>query len=241
LDGQTTTPPVVAIQNATILTITRGTIARGTVVLSGGRIAAVGTNVTVPAGAEVYDGAGTFVTPGLVDAHSHIASDAINEGATAVASMTSMFDVLDPEDINVYRALAGGTTTANILHGSSDPIGGKTLVIKLRWGQSSRAALVFEGAMPGIKFALGENVKRPLAGVQGAVRRFPATRQGVEYVIRDAFTRAKAYRAAWQEYRTKKAAGADVLAPRRDLQLEALVEVLDGTRLCTRTATARTI
>jgi imidazolonepropionase-like amidohydrolase len=230
-DARTTASSVVAIQNATILTVTRGTIARGTVLLSGGRIAAVGTNVAVPAGAEVYDGTGTFVTPGIIDAHSHVATDAVNEGATAVASMTSMFDVLDPEDINIYRALAGGTTTSNILHGSSDPIGGKTLVIKLRWGKPSRADLVFEGAMPGIKFALGENVKRPLAGVQGAVRRFPATRQGVEYVIRDAFTRAKAYRAAWQDYRARNAAGADVIAPRRDLQLEALVEVLEGTRL----------
>ncbi len=230
LTAQTGAPGVIAIRNATILTVTRGTIANGTVVIRDGRIAAVGTNVPVPAGADVYEGAGTFLSPGIIDAHSHIAASAINE-PTAVSSMTSMFDVLDPKNINIYRDLAGGTTTANILHGSSNPIGGQTLVIKLRWGKAAREDFAFEGAMPGIKFALGENVKRPLARVTGATLRYPATRQGVEYVIRDAFTRAKTYRKHWQEYAVRKASGFDVLVPRRDLQLDALVEVLEGKRL----------
>ncbi len=229
--AQAQASPVVAIRGATVMTVTRGTIAGGTVVIRDGRVAAVGANVAVPAGAEVYDATGAFVTPGLIDAHSHIASDAINESATAVASMTRMSDVLDPTDINIYRAVAGGTTTANILHGSSDPIGGQTLVIKLRWGRTTREALVFDGAPPGIKFALGENVKRPLARVTNSTLRYPATRQGVEFVMRDAFTRAKAYRRSWEQYRAQKAAGADALAPRRDLQLDALVEVLEGKRL----------
>ena len=229
--AQAPTPGLVAIRDATILTVTRGTIPRGTVVIRDGRIAAVGANVTIPAGADVYDGAGTFVTPGIIDAHSHIASDAINEGATAVASMTRMSDVLDPMDVSIYRALAGGTTAANILHGSSDPIGGQTLVIKLRWGKTTREAMAFEGALPGIKFALGENVKRPLARVTNATLRYPATRQGVEFVIRDAFTRAKTYQKAWERYRADKARGVDALVPRRDLQLDALVEVLEGRRL----------
>jgi imidazolonepropionase-like amidohydrolase len=206
-------PAVVAIRHATVLTVTQGTIPDGTVVIRDGRIAAVGANLEVPAGAEVYDAAGRFVTPGLIDAHSHIANDAINEGATAVSSMTGMLDVLDPTDINIYRDLAGGTTTSNILHGSANPIGGKTVVIKLRWGQPRREDLLFGGAMPGIKFALGENVKRPGTQTGTAPRRYPATRQGVEYVIRDAFTRAKTYRHAWAAYEAQKAAGSDSLAP----------------------------
>jgi len=229
--GAQAQPSARAIRNATVLTVTRGTLTNATVLIQNGRITAVGSNVSVPADAEVYDATGKFLSPGIIDAHSHIANDAINEGSTAVSSMTSMFDVLDPRDINIYRDLAGGTTAANILHGSSNPIGGQTLVIKLRWGKTVREDFAFAGALPGIKFALGENVKRPLAGVQNATRRYPATRQGVEFVIRDAFTRAKAYQKARQEYTAMKAKGADVLAPKRDLQLDALVEVLEGKRM----------
>jgi imidazolonepropionase-like amidohydrolase len=231
LEGQGAAPGVAAIRNATVVTVTRGTIANGTVLMRDGKIAAVGTNVPIPAGADVYDGTGRFVSPGIIDAHSHIANDAINEGATAVSSMTGMGDVLDPTDISIYRDLAGGLTVANVLHGSANPIGGKTVVIKLRWGKTKAEEILFEGAMPGIKFALGENVKRPGPQTGTGPRRYPATRQGVEYVIRDAFTRAKAYRRAWQEFEKQKAAGADALPPRRDLQLDALVEILEGKRL----------
>lgn len=149
LTAQTTAPGVVAIRNATLLTVTKGTIARGTVLVRDGKIAAVGANVTVPAGAEVYDGTGRFVTPGIIDAHSHIANDAINEGSTAVSSMTSMFDVLDPRDIGIYRALAGGTTAANIMHGSANPIGGQTLVIKLIHTLRVRLRAVFRRPVEG--------------------------------------------------------------------------------------------
>jgi imidazolonepropionase-like amidohydrolase len=145
--------------------------------------------------------------------------------------MTGMEDVLDPTDPNIYRDLAGGTTTANILHGSANPIGGKTVVIKLRWGVGRPDELKFAGALPGIKFALGENVKRPGPQTGTGPRRYPATRQGVEYVIRDAFTRAKAYQKSWQDYQKVKAAGTDALPPKRDLQLDALVEILEGKRL----------
>jgi imidazolonepropionase-like amidohydrolase len=234
VNGQTgTTPPqgVVAIRNATLLTVTRGTIASGTIVLSGGKITAIGANAAIPAGADVVDGTGMFVAPGIIDCHSHIANDAINEGSVAVSSMTGMEDVLDATDINIYRDLAGGTTSANILHGSANPIGGKSLVIKLRWGATRPSDLVFQGAPPGIKFALGENVTRKRGLTPTPPERFPTTRQGVEYVMRDAFTRAKAYQAEWRDYTTKKASGADLLAPRRDLQLDALVEILEGKRL----------
>jgi len=222
---------VVAIRNATILTVTRGTIQNGTIVMRDGKISAVGTNVQIPAGATVVDGTGKFVTPGIIDAHSHIANDAINEGATAVSSMTGMGDVLNPTDIAIQRDLAGGLTIANILHGSANPIGGKTVVIKLRWGVKKADDLLFQGALPGIKFALGENPKRPAAQAQAGPLRYPTTRQGVEFVIRDAFTRAKVYQKAWQEYDKAKAGGQDVLQPRRDLQLDALVEILEGKRL----------
>jgi imidazolonepropionase-like amidohydrolase len=225
------TAGVVAIKGATILTVTKGTIPNGTIVLRDGKIAAVGAGVDVPSGAEVFDASGKFVTPGIIDAHSHIAADSINEGGTTVSSMTGIEDVLDPTDISIYRDLAGGLTTANVLHGSANPIGGKNAVIKLRWGKSRAEELVFEGAMPGIKFALGENPKDMRQFGQTGPRRYPVTRAGVEFVIRDAFTRAKAYQQVWRDYEKKKSAGQDVLPPARDLQLEPLVEILEGKRL----------
>jgi len=223
---------VVALRGATILTVTKGTIPNGTIVLRDGKIAALGANVNIPAGAETIDVSGKFVSPGIIDAHSHIANDSINEGGTTVSSMTGIEDVLDPTDINIYRDLGGGLTVANVLHGSANPIGGKNSVIKLRWGKKRAQEMLFEGAMPGIKFALGENPKdMTQPGPNTGPRRYPATRMGVEFVIRDAFTRAKAYQKAWQDYEKKKGtAGAD-LAPRRDLQLEPLVEILEGKRL----------
>jgi len=222
---------IVALRGGTVLTVTNGTIPNGTVLMRDGKIAAVGANVAVPAGAEIIDTTGQFVSPGLIDAHSHIANDSINEGGTTVSSMTGMEDVLDPTDINIYRDLAGGTTTANVLHGSANPIGGKNQVIKLRWGKTRAEDIKFEGAMPGIKFALGENPKDMAIGQQTGPRRYPMTRMGVEFVIRDAFTRAKAYQKAWQEYDRKKATTPGLVPPRRDLQLEPLVEILEGKRL----------
>ncbi len=222
---------VVAITNATILTVTKGTIARGTVVIRGGRITAVGAGIDVPSGAEVIVVTGRFVTPGIIDAHSHIAADSITEGGTTVSSMTGIEDVFNPTDIDIYRDLAGGVTTANVLHGSANPIGGKNLVIKLRWGGTRTDDYRFPGALPGIKFALGENPKDMRQFGQQGPRRYPTSRMGVEFVIRDAFTRARAYQAArtaWVERRRKDPSAVE---PRRDLQLEPLVEVLEGKRL----------
>src|SRR6478672_10643348 len=230
-----TADAIVAIRGATILTATKGTIQNGTIVLRDGKIAALGANVAIPGGADVVDAAGKFVSPGIIDCHSHIAADSINEGGTTVSSMTGIEDVFNPTDIDVYRDLAGGVTTANVLHGSANPIGGKNYVIKLRWGKARAEEFAFEGAMPGIKFALGENPKRPGGGAGGrqgsGPARYPATRMGVEYVIRDAFTRAKAYQKDWQDYDRRKKAGEAVTVPRRDLQLEPLVEILEGKRL----------
>ena len=228
-------PAIVAIKGGTILTVTKGTIQNGTIVLRDGKIAAIGTDVPIPPGADVVNASGRFISPGLVDCHSHIAADSINEGGTTVSSMTGIQDVFDPTDVNIYRDLAGGLTVANVLHGSANPIGGKNYVIKLRWGKTRAEELAFEGAMPGIKFALGENPKRPGGGAGGrqgnGAARYPATRMGVEYVIRDAFNRAKAYQQEWQEYDRRRKAGEDLVPPRRDLQLEPLVEILEGKRL----------
>src|SRR5580700_3019634 len=155
----------VLIQNATILTITKGEV-KGSILLQNGRIAQIGDKVLAPAGATVIDGAGKYVMPGIIDCHSHIMAEAINEGSVSVSSMVGIEDVLNPEDIAIYRALAGGVTTANILHGSANSIGGKTLVMKMRWGKNAEQ-MKFEGAIPGIKFALGENPKRAGGGGQG--------------------------------------------------------------------------
>ncbi len=225
---------VVVIQNATVLPVTRPEY-QGSIVLRDGKIVQAGEKVSVPAGARVVDASGQYVMPGIIDCHSHIAADSINEGSVSVSSMVGIEDVLNPDDIGIYRALAGGITTANILHGSANSIGGKCVVVKTRWGAKSGQELIFEGAMPGIKFALGENPKRRGAvqsfGVVTAPARYPATRMGVEDVIREAFNDAKVYKANWAAYDAKHARGEIAIPPARDLKLEALVEVLDGKRL----------
>ena len=221
------------IKNATVLTVTRGTIENGDVLIRNGKIAAVGKNLKPPAGATVIDATGMYLLPGIIDCHSHIAVDGgVNEGSIAVSSMVGIEDVIDPEDIDIYRDLAGGVTTANVLHGSANPIGGLNAVIKLRWGKDARG-LLFEGAKPGIKFALGENPKRSnFTPPPGVPQRYPATRMGVMDVIREAFIDAREYRQKWQDYQKRVAAGEkNLLAPRRDLKLEPLVEILEGKRL----------
>jgi len=224
--------PVTVIRNATVLTVTKGTIEKGTIVIRGGKIAAVGANVDVPRGATEIDATGLFVMPGIIDAHSHIAIDgAVNESSLSVTSMVGVADVLNPKDIDIYRGLAGGVTTANVLHGSANAIGGKNAVIKLRWGKDA-SGLVFEGAPPGIKFALGENPKRASSGGNNADRRYPATRMGVMDVIREAFVEARTYQGRWRAYDAAvKAGDRTATPPARDLRLEPLVEVLEGKRL----------
>jgi imidazolonepropionase-like amidohydrolase len=224
--------PVTAIRNATILTVTKGTIDKGTIVIRNGRIAAVGANVDVPRGATEIDATGLFVMPGIIDAHSHIAVDgSVNELSLSVTAMVGIEDVLNPEDVDIYRGLAGGVTTANVLHGSGNAIGGKNAVIKLRWGKDAKA-LLFEGATPGIKFALGENPKRASASGNAADRRYPTTRMGVIDVIREAFVEARTYQAKWRAHEAAvKAGDRTAQAPRRDLELEPLVEILEGKRL----------
>ncbi|HLZ93445.1 MAG TPA: amidohydrolase family protein [Candidatus Acidoferrum sp.] len=221
--------PVILIQNATILTASHGTIERGSILIKDGKIAEVGASIKAPKNAQVIDAAGQFVMPGIIDCHSHIAVDgSVNEGSISVSSIVNIADVLNPDDIDIYRDLAGGVTVANVLHGSANAIGGQTIVIKLRWGQPA-SKLPFEGAMPGIKFALGENPKR--SNSRGRAARYPVTRMGVEETIRGAFAEARDYKASWDLYNKRTAAGEkNLIPPRRDLRLEPLVEVLEGKR-----------
>lgn len=227
------------IKNATVWTSeAEGVLQNTDVVLKNGKIAAIGKNLSEP-GAKIIDGTGKHVSPGIIDEHSHIAAASINEGAQSVTSEVRIADNLNPDDINIYRQLSGGVTTSHILHGSANVIGGQTQLIKLRWGANAED-LKFKGWPGQIKFALGENVKRSNFNIPGGNNRYPDTRMGVEQVLTDAFTRAKDYKKTWDVYNTEK----DKLvkakkplsglnAPRRDLELEALVEVLEKKRFIT--------
>jgi imidazolonepropionase-like amidohydrolase len=215
------------IKNATIMTASRGTIEGGSVLIRDGKIAAVGKNVKASANAKVIDATGMFVTPGFVDSHSHTALDSVNEGSLSVTAMVRMRDVIDETSVNIYRQLAGGTTTIHQLHGSANAIGGQNSIIKLKWGRPVEE-LIVEGAPQTIKFALGENPKRSNFRLPGAPQRFPATRMGVEETIRDAFTQGREYIRKWEEYEAAKKRGEDALAPKRDLKLEAIAGILQG-------------
>ncbi len=204
----------VVIQNATLLTVTNGVIENGSLWIQDGKIRQLGKTVSAPAGARIIDGAGRYVMPGIIDSHSHsMTSGGVNEGSLSVTAQVRITDVLDPEDVDIYRALAGGVTTLNILHGSANAIGGQNATVKLKWGRPVEEML-FPGAPRGIKFALGENPKRSNFTVAGRPPRFPATRMGVENVIREAFTAAR-------EYARQK-------NPPRNLTLETLADVLAG-------------
>jgi imidazolonepropionase-like amidohydrolase len=224
-------PTETLIRNATVLTITHGTLQNSDVLIRKGKIAAIGKNLKAAANARVIDATGKYLMPGIIDCHSHTMMDAVNEGSLAVTSMARTRDILNPTDVDLYRELAGGVTTINILHGSANPIGGLNSVVKVKYGRPIEE-FIFPGAPPGIKFALGENVKRSSSpNLPGVQRRYPNTRMGVEEVIRDAFTRARDYKKTWDEYNAAvKRGDKNLIPPRRDLQLDPLVEVLEGKR-----------
>ena len=208
------------IKNATVWTNEKeGRLANTDVLVKAGKIVKVGKGLDA-GGAQVIDGTGKYLSPGIIDEHSHIAAFSINEGAQSVTSEVRIADNLNPEDISIYRQLAGGVTSSHILHGSANTIGGQTQLIKLRWGVDDEG-LKFRNWDPFIKFALGENVKRTTSQNNN---RFPDTRMGVEEVLMDAFTRARDYE------KQRKAAPN---ATRRDLELDALVEILDHKRFIT--------
>ena len=222
-------PEHVLVRNATVWTLDdRGRLDNADLLIREGKIVEVGTALTAPEGALEIDGTGKHVTPGIIDAHSHTAIlEGINEGTQAVTAEVGIGDVVNSYDIALYRELAGGLTAANLLHGSANPIGGKNQVIKLRWGVDPEE-LKFTEARPGIKFALGENVKRSNWRILSD--RYPQTRMGVEQIIRDRFLAAREYQQAWDRYNAL-ADKSGVVPPRRDLELETLQEILAGERL----------
>ncbi|MGV3614404.1 MAG: amidohydrolase family protein [Fimbriimonas sp.] len=209
------------IANATIYTVTRGVVPNGSILIRNGKIAAVGANLEVPPGIQVIDAKGRIVTPGLIDAHTHLASDAVNEGSDAITPEVRIRDVLDPNDLGIYQKVAGGNTASLALHGSANPIGGESLVIKHKY-RAPADQLPFPGAPRIVKFALGENVTR--ANSSSPSTRFPGTRMGVEATYRRAFTEARNYMAAWDRYRKDRKGR----PPRKDVRLEALADMLRG-------------
>lgn len=217
----------ILVKNATVWTNEKdGIIANTDVLLQNGKIAKVGKNLS-ESGAKVIDGTGKHLTNGIFDEHSHIALLSVNEGTQSVTSEVRMEDVVNSEDVNIYRQLAGGVTSSQLLHGSANSIGGQSAIIKLKWGEAPDA-LKIPNADGFIKFALGENVKQANWGDRARIR-FPQTRMGVEQIMMDAFLRAKEYEKA-----TKAAVANPALAPvKRDLELDALVEILNKKRFIT--------
>ena len=198
------------------------------VLVRDGRIAEVGQNLSAN-GVTVIDGTGKHLTPGIIDEHSHIALFNINEIATN-SSMVRMRDVVDSEDINIYRNLAGGVVAAQLLHGSANPIGGQSAIVKMRWGLPSEELLI-DDAPPFIKFALGENVKR---SSNPASLRYPQTRMGVEQVFVNAFSQAREYEREWQAYNDlSRSQQRNTSPPRRDLVDETMLQILNGERYVT--------
>ena len=219
------------IKNATVWTAAeQGVLQNTDVLVRNGKFEKIGQNLATPRGYTVIDASGMHLTPGIIDEHSHIATEqGVNEGSHANTAEVHLGDVINPDDINIYRALAGGVTAVQVLHGSANPIGGRAQILSLRWGQDAEG-LKFKAAPPSIKFALGENVKQSNWGTEFNSR-YPQSRIGVETFIRDQFQAAKEYQAAWQAYnKLSKREQGRVAPPRRDYQLDTLVEILDGKR-----------
>lgn len=226
VDGTDTPARTIVFKDATVWTCgPDGVLKTATVLVENSVITDIGSEVAVPKGAIVVDAKGMHLTPGIIDCHSHMATDGgINESGQAVTAEVRIGDFIDCDDINIYRQLAGGVTTSNILHGSANPIGGQNQVIKLRWGATDDQ-MKFAEAPQGIKFALGENVKQSNWGDEHTTR-YPQTRMGVEQLFIDEFRAAQEYTARWQRWNRDHRG----LPTRRDLELDAVAEILGHTR-----------
>jgi imidazolonepropionase-like amidohydrolase len=218
----------VLLRGATLWTATdAGILESADLLVRDGRIVAVGTGLDAPRGASVIDATGMHVTPGIIDAHSHAAIiGGVNEATDISTAQVRIEDVIDPESINIYRQLAGGVTTINLLHGSANAIGGQMAVIKMRWGAAADG-LIFDAAPPGIKFALGENPKQ--SNWNNDTPRYPQTRPGVAQIINEKFQQAADYRRR-VEAQPSGRRGRDAVPPRPDLEMDAIGEILQGSR-----------
>ncbi len=211
----------VLFKNATVWTSEKeGKLLNTDLLIQKGKIVKIGNNLSAPEGITIIDAAGKHITPGLIDEHSHIALDATNEMGQAITSEVRAGEVIDPEDQSIYRQLSGGVTTTHLLHGSANPIGGQSILIKQRWGHNAEELKV-ENQVGFLKHALGENVKR-------STGRYPNSRMGTEQIIRDAYQRAVDYNKEWKTWNALKPADrAGKIPPRRDLELDAIVDVLE--------------
>jgi imidazolonepropionase-like amidohydrolase len=223
--SETTAGHDILIKNAIVMTVTHGNITNGSIYIKDGKIAAVGGTVNAPASATVIDAGGKYLTPGIVDSHSHIAlDDDVNEATNPITPHMMMKDAFDYQDKAIYRALAGGVTTSLLLHGSANMIGGQAVVIKHKYG-AARDEMLFPNAPRSIKFASGENPKR----VYGSRDQLPSTRMGNFAVQREALVQAQDYMREWDNYNEKvKRGDKDAAPPKHDLKLEALADVLRG-------------
>lgn len=212
----------VLFKNGTVLTVTNGTMENTDVLVRDGKISRIGKDLRAPRGVETVDIQGKFLMPGIIDAHSHIAGSAINEGTSQVTAEVSMEDVVDPTDVAIYRALAGGVTSIHLMHGSANVIGGQNETMKLRYGTMNPDDLRFEGAPRTIKFALGENPTR--GGRSRGIQ--PQSRMGVENMLRNSFAEAVEYGKEWDAYNSSS--DPRKVAPEYDLRMQTLVDIMNG-------------
>lgn len=218
-------PGDLIIRNGTVLTITKGTLVESDVLVQKGKITAIGKDIKAPSGVKEIDGAGKFIMPGIIDAHSHIAIDAVNEGTFPVTPEVKVGDAIDAFDISIYRALAGGVTTSHAMHGSANAIGGQCQTIKHRYGEMDPSILIFKDAPRTIKFALGENPMRTHGEGRGIQ---PRTRMGIERVIRDAFQEGQIYKDKWKKYETDKVKNPNAIPPIYNERYQTIADILDG-------------
>ncbi|WP_373398579.1 amidohydrolase family protein [Algoriphagus halophilus] len=216
----------VLIKNATVLTVTEGTLENSDVLVQDGIIKQVGQNLSAPSGVETVDATGKYLMPGIIDAHSHVALDVVNEATAPIVAEVRMRDVVNPFEVGIYRALAGGVTISHAMHGSANVVGGQNVTLKHRWGSEDPADIIMQDAPRTIKFALGENPTR----VHGRGRGIqPRTRMGVEAILRNGFNEALQYKKAWEDYnQASSQKGNTQVAPEYDERLQTLVDILDG-------------
>ncbi len=218
------------IKNGTILTVTKGTIAKGDILIIRGIIKKIGENIKAPEGVKIIDASGKYVIPGIIDSHTHIAfTGGGNESSVAISCEVKIKDVLNAEDPSIYTALSGGVTMIHTMHGSGNPIGGENIVLKMKWRKTSEEMIVHE-AYRTLKFALGENVKQSNRPSMGTPR-YPQSRMGVNAIIRREFLEARNYMEEWDRYlkaKKSKKSAKNLIPPRKDLRMEQLADMLRG-------------